>query len=350
MTAARYRRLLWAYPGHYRRRHGDEIVTTMLDLAESGHGRPGLGQKVNLVVCGLRQRFRLPTGRPLAAITAVLAAVALGALGTAGGTWLGWQTAAAIPSDHELRTLTTEMSGIGPVGVALHPWKTEMQGPAVSTRATGDDVPYSAERVRTGLTSAGWRITTFTETAGTTAVSFTADPTTQIPERDIYFAATKGDLALVGNSSILVGGVEHGFDQDADLGMDVWVRETAGVRPLTIAGLVLGMLAGWLITAALAYRIGQSSQARRAGASALAAVAVVVAAVPAVNFYRGLYLVLSYDSHAPNPYYSLSPNAMLPTGLVLGCIGIGLLALATAFVVAAPGREKVPDPARGLAD
>jgi len=39
VTAARYRRPLWAYPGHYRRRHGDEIVTTMLDQAEAGHGR-----------------------------------------------------------------------------------------------------------------------------------------------------------------------------------------------------------------------------------------------------------------------------------------------------------------------
>ncbi len=32
-----YRRLLWAYPGPYRRRHGAEIVTTLLDMAESGH-------------------------------------------------------------------------------------------------------------------------------------------------------------------------------------------------------------------------------------------------------------------------------------------------------------------------
>jgi hypothetical protein len=333
VNASRYRLLLWAYPGHYRRRHGAEIATTLLEMAEAG--RLGPGQTLHLVVCGLRQRFRLPTGRPLAAIAAVLAAVALGALGTAGGTWVGWQTAASIPSDTELRALTAATSGIGPDGIPLSPWKTEMQGPAVSARATGD-VPYSAERLRTGLTSAGWRITTFTETTGWIMTDMLADPPERAPVRDIYFTATKDELSLVGNSSTVVGGAEAGVDQRADQGIDVWVKEASGVLPLTIAGLVLGMLAGWLVTAALAYRIRQSSPARRAGASALAAVAVVVAAVPAVNFYRGLYLVLIYDSGAPNPYNGVGPNALLPTSLVLACIGAGLVALAAAFVVAAP--------------
>ena len=54
-----YRRLLWAYPRAYRQRHGAEIVTTLLDLAEAGR-RPGLGLRAHLVLCGLRQRFRLP--------------------------------------------------------------------------------------------------------------------------------------------------------------------------------------------------------------------------------------------------------------------------------------------------
>jgi hypothetical protein len=123
MSDTRYRRLLWAYPGHYRRRHGAELVTTLLDLTE--RGRLGPGQLVHLVLCGLRQRFRLPAGRPLAAVTAVLAAVALGALGTAGGTWLGWQTAAPLPSAHELRTLTAAMTGLAPGGVPLYPWQTD---------------------------------------------------------------------------------------------------------------------------------------------------------------------------------------------------------------------------------
>ena len=346
MSAARYRRLLWAYPGHYRRRHGAEIITTLLDLAEAGRGRPGTAQILHLVLCGLRQRFRLPTGRPLAAIAAVLAAVALGALGTAGGTWLGWQTASALPSGHELRALTAAMSGMDPGGVALHPWQTEMQGPVVSAQVTGAS-PYSAGRVRAGLTSAGWRITTFTETTGALMVGFGTDSAARIPLREIHFVATKDGLALTGNSSTVVGGSGYDDRREADQGMDVWVKETSGVLPLTIAGLALGLLAGWLVTAALAYRIRQSSPLRQAGATALAAVSLVVAAVPAVNFYRALHQVLIYDSGAPNPYNGHWPNAFIPTDLVLACIGIGLAALAAAFVVATPGNEEPADPERG---
>jgi hypothetical protein len=347
MTAARYRLLLRAYPGHYRRRRGAEIVTTLLDMAEAGR-RPGLSQLLHLVVCGLQQRFRLPAGRPLAAIAAVLAAVALGALGTAGGTWLGWQTAASVPSDTDLRTLTAATSGVNPAGVSLHRWKTEMQGPAVDTRAMGD-MPYSAERVRTGLTSAGWRITSFTETTGTLVAGSATDSSTRVPMRDISFAATKDGLSLTGTSSTVIGGTEHGLDRNADQTIAVWTKETAGVLPLTIAGLVLGMLAGWLITAALAHRIRQSGPGRQAGATALAAVAVAVAAVPAVDFYRGLHQVLRYDSAAPNPYNGNGPNELLPTGLVLACLAIGLLTLVAAFLVAGRGSTESADPARGLA-
>ncbi len=90
----RFRRLLRAYPRAYRDSHGAEILTTLLDLAEAGRGRPGPGQLLHLVLCGLRQRFRLPAGRPAAWMAALLAAVALGAFGSAAGTWVGWQAAA----------------------------------------------------------------------------------------------------------------------------------------------------------------------------------------------------------------------------------------------------------------
>ena len=93
MTAAGleqcYRRLLWAYPSDYRRRHGAEIVTTLVEMAEGGGSRPSLGTTLHLAACGLRQRFRLPARRPFAVAAAVLTAIVLGALGAAGGTWLG---------------------------------------------------------------------------------------------------------------------------------------------------------------------------------------------------------------------------------------------------------------------
>ena len=35
-----YRRLMLAYPGRYRRRHGTEIVTTLLEMAAPASGTP----------------------------------------------------------------------------------------------------------------------------------------------------------------------------------------------------------------------------------------------------------------------------------------------------------------------
>jgi hypothetical protein len=43
-------------------------------MAESGRGRPTTAQALHLVACGVRQRFRLPAGRPLTVVAAVLAA------------------------------------------------------------------------------------------------------------------------------------------------------------------------------------------------------------------------------------------------------------------------------------
>src|SRR5262245_26491830 len=105
----RFRRLLWAYPGDYRRRHGAEIVTTLLEMAEAGQSRLSVGPALHLVACGIRQRFRLPR-RPFPVLAAVLAAVALGALGAVSGTWLGWQTAAPVPSVGDAGALSSAAS------------------------------------------------------------------------------------------------------------------------------------------------------------------------------------------------------------------------------------------------
>lgn len=337
----RYRRLLWAYPGPYRRRHGTEIVTTLLDMAESGPGRPTAASALHLVACGVRQRFRLPARRPLAVLAAVLAAIALGALGTAGGTWLGWQTTTPVPSSAEMRTLTAATAGIKPSGVPVHPWKTAMNGPVMTTRATGQ-VPYSADRIRTGLTSAGWRMTTFTETPGWLAVGLPLDPDHRVPARFVQFRATKDGLSLNGDSMTVVGGADRQMDQR----LDVWAVDTAAVRPLTIAGLLLGVLAGWLLTAALAARVRRSNRTHRRAVAALAMTAFAAAVVPTYDLYRNLYQVMSYHTGNPSPYIVDSPSEQLPAGLVPACTGIGLLVLAAAVLIAVRGARIGPDPTR----
>jgi len=94
----RYRRLLVSYPRRWRREHGDEVVGTLLDAAGPGQRRPTRRETVNLIGNGLRRRC-FPVSGLLPHLAAVLVAVVVAAVGVAGGTWLGWRSAAALPSD-----------------------------------------------------------------------------------------------------------------------------------------------------------------------------------------------------------------------------------------------------------
>ena len=340
----RYRRLLLAYPGSYRRRHGAEIVTTLLEMAESGHGRPSAAQALHLVACGLRQRFRLPAKRPLAVVAAVLAAIALGALGAAGGTWLGWQTAASVPSGDETRALTAAMAGGTASEVDVFPWKTAMNGPVVGSQIA-HRVPYSADRIRATLTSAGWRITTFTESTGGIVTDLSKTPFSTTPARSVQFVATKDGLSLRGDSTTVLDNAEQGIEGRTNQFMDIWAHETVAVRPMTIAGLIVGLLAGWLLTAALAYRVRRVGRALRAAVAALATAAFAAAVFPAFDLYRNLYQLLVYDSSAPNPYIVDSTGDQLPAILVPVCVGVGLVAVAVVVLIAVRGTRGGPDPA-----
>ncbi|WP_327025961.1 hypothetical protein [Micromonospora sp. NBC_01739] len=92
-----YRRLLWAYPIGYRRAHGEEFLTMLMDSAEPDRRMPARADVVDLLRGAVRQWFRLPIGR-MAVVAAVLSAVILGAVGAGVGSWLAWQ-AVALPSD-----------------------------------------------------------------------------------------------------------------------------------------------------------------------------------------------------------------------------------------------------------
>lgn len=349
MTAAglerRYRRLLWAYPSDYRRRHGAEIVTTLVEMAEGGASRPGLGTTLHLAACGLRQRFRLPARRPFAVAAAVLTAIVLGALGAVGGTWLGWRTAADLPSDQGLRAMTASLVGSGP-GVAVYPQSTTMRGPAVATVADGNG-DFSGDRVRAGLTAAGWRVTSLTEANGATRIITDSAATplaTGIPTRFADFTATKDGLSLRGYGSTVIGGAGLGLVGDTTQRLDVWADETAAVRPLTIAGLVAGALAGWLLSAALAYRARSGSRSRRRAATVLTVTALMAAAVPGYVCYRQTWQVLTYPPGSPYPYGGSDPAGQIAPSTAMTCAVIAVLALAALVLVAARGASRGPEP------
>jgi hypothetical protein len=54
----RCRRLLRAYPIRWRERRGDELIGTLLDLAEPEQGRPSLRGSFDVVRAGLLTRWR----------------------------------------------------------------------------------------------------------------------------------------------------------------------------------------------------------------------------------------------------------------------------------------------------
>lgn len=294
-----YQRLLWAYPAAYRRRYGTEIVTLLLEMAEDGR-RPDPRAQLHLVLCGLRQRFRLPWRRPLALLGAVLATVALGAAGAVAGTWAGWQTATDLPSDHQMRGLSEAISGMR--GTSIEPWSTAMSGPVTTAVANGQNT-YAPQRSRDALVAAGWHVTSLAESDSRVVTDFTTVPWTTIPMQTVTFRAAKDGLVLAGSSNTQADG-------QAAQGFDIWAEHTAAVRPLTITGLILGLLAGWLLGAALAGR------PRRGRTSAILTVTAIAAAfVPVAEAYRATWHVMIYKTSNPNPYVAYSTGDWIPTTL-----------------------------------
>lgn len=323
----RYRRLLWAYPRGYRRRHGAEIVTTLLDMAEAGHGRPTVGQTLHLVACGVRQRFRVPR-RVITVITALLSAAALGGLGAVTGNWLAWQAAAPVPSAAEMSALTSAMTGLQRPW--LEHWRTAMNGPGLNSGIEGTGT-YDPERVRTALTATGWQITTFEESTETIGVDFGTPDPKKVPAHALTFAATKDGLSLAGATDTIAGGKYYG---NTLLGMDVTTDVTGAIRPSTIAGLLLGVIGGWLLAAALAYRIRTAGRRNRWTASGFTALALTAAVVPTFVAYCEAYQIIGYDEHAPNQYVEYSISETIPTAVVLISAGAAALALIAAVLVA----------------
>lgn len=333
-----YRRLLWAYPAAYRREHGTEIVTTLLDMAEAGYGRPGRGQRLHLVACGLRQRFRIPFRRPFAVVAAVLAAVTLGALGATSGTWAGWQTAASVPSGPAMRQFVAETARYDPATVRAEPWATAMSGPVMAAVVNGR-APYSPARVRAALLADGWRITHFHEEPSGIVVDTGTDPWTDAPGTILRWRATKGGLAMSGDSLTITGGAEYGVQGTSSQRVDVWAVDNGLVRPLAVAGLVTGLVAGWLLVAGLAGR-ERGGPRRRTATAGLATVGFTAAVVPVVDLGQFLYRVMTYGSGFDNPHIVYGPGEPMPEWAVLAGTVIAMLAFAVLGVVGPATRRR----------
>ncbi|GIF41387.1 hypothetical protein Axi01nite_56980 [Actinoplanes xinjiangensis] len=331
-----YRRLLHAYPRSYRRTHGAEIVTTLLEMAEPGRRRPRPADAWHLLASGLRHRFRLPAHRPLALIAAVLALLAGGALGAAAGSWAGVQTFAGLPPAEPARALHAQAAGLPPgttvpVSVNLLPPDADPVPMWWGTSSTG--TVWDGEQARARLAADGWQVDPLTTTdrlaTGTAA-----------PEHG--FQAVRDGLRLT------VTG------EAGSVSTDLAPYDTGGLLPLIAAGLLTGAVTGWLIAAAVARH--------RSRPAALASVVTFAALfAPVWSLYDDTVMAFTLhgraDVHILTVHGRLASTHVSPPGpdwlsglwphtpwFTAALIGAGLLAAATTITLAAafPARGRTP--------
>ncbi|WBB48673.1 hypothetical protein O3597_26970 [Verrucosispora sp. WMMA2044] len=341
-----YRTLLLAYPRRHRRRHGTEVVTTLLEMAEPGQRRPRVAEALHLIGSGLRLRFRLPVGRPLVAVAAVLTALIIGGFGAAAGSWLGAQTFADLPDDAAMASLTQQAGG----DETLHslysssPWTADTASSFSWVHGTWD-----AEQVRQRLAADGWSVSGFTSVTGMVGTLDDTGSLVEIPLNGTRFTAESDGLMVnvtgwnpaAGNSSV---------DIRSDVSLLAMPQRTAVFLPLVVVGTAAGLLTGWLVAAAVAYRMAAAPPGRRRAAAALWGATLAALALPAVALYGNVMRVFRDGSVEGGPpltvHSAFTPGEYYPFGpqwLVLALTVAGLVVAVAATVTARPG-EQPPQP------
>ncbi|MEU7876346.1 hypothetical protein [Dactylosporangium sp. NPDC049140] len=292
----RYRRLLLAYPAAYRRSHGTEILTTLMDGAGPGRQRPTAGEVHDILVGGLRQRFRLPAGRVMV-LAALASALIAGGLGAGLGSLAGWAVAED-PGDAVVAELVTLAAGAPAEHyVTRQPEAFGLNAQAITSARTAGPPSLAAARAR--LEAAGWRVT----------------PTGY---DDTVLAARGGIQATVsvdgyGSVAVIATGVAP-----------------AVAGPLTAAGAVLGLVAGWLLAAWVGRRLRRAAFWWRVAVGELALLAALTLAWPTLGAWAYVTLPESraHLFYAYAAYEVDRPLGLLTVaGLALAALAVGLSAV-----------------------
>jgi hypothetical protein len=254
-----HRAVVAAYPARIRRKHGAELIDTLMEMAGPSR-RPSRAEKSLLVLDGLRERFRPPVRRPLALVAAILALLVGGALGAAAGSWLGTFGYGTLPDGDALakRVLSSTASG-STSGYYLN---------AAAALAAGTDIRAAAESARQKLAAEGWRTGPIETGDGTDGVL-----------ANVHFAAETADARL---------DVYAYPDADGQPYLDIagWPQRPGPYLPLTIVGALLGLVAGWLTGVALAHRIQAAN--RPVISTLLTAVGFILVIPSAAGFVASL--------------------------------------------------------------
>lgn len=339
-----YRRLLFAYPRSFRRERGLEVITTLMDAAEPGRAKPTTPEAVNLVLSGLKWRFRLPGG-PAYRIAAVVVALFIGLAAAAAASEAVWQGSSTTPTEAQVealgRSVTTLVPVQGPYPSAVYDGcdqadtneACESLAPAgadpvvrsvwVAYRVPGAEVNAWVEQVRARFTAEGWQI-------GRTVYSQTDQAIAKYPEQTIFWAA-KGELVVR-----VSGDPTEKYASSGNPNVVIGVHKQAPpmVTVAAVVGLLVGITAGWML-AGWVLRAFQRHTA--AGRAAMLVVGVPVLVLAVLFEVAALVLAFYYaralgwsqqDSRFPFLVLSFSP-------LALAACGIGLF-LSAAFAAVAP--------------
>ncbi|MFI1995491.1 hypothetical protein [Actinoplanes sp. NPDC020271] len=330
----RYRWLLLAYSRRYRRRHGTEIVTTLLEMAGPDRARPSAAETWHLISSGIRQRFRLPSGRPLALVAAVLMTVTLGVFGAAAGSWAGQRTLTELPSPEVVRQIGVAAlpdAAFGPdYGIADQPGSAGYGHFTALPRAQGPGPAptWTVEQTRDGLAAAGWKITRFElhpllamksptdadplaelsccQPADPTPFELSISPYNHLRRYAIITAERNGLVVHATATDAIGGDTSKAEVKSYSGGVDgkVFAARSTAYLPLVVAGALLGGLAGWLLTATGAHRVRPMRPARRWTTAVLTGAAPTAAVLPVYAIVRNAMLLAAHLGDG-RPVYTL---------------------------------------------
>jgi hypothetical protein len=351
--ARRYRRLLLCYPRQYRRAHGEEIVTTFLDLAPSDRTRPTVREAANLVRHGLRCRLGRPNSRSVV-LWAALTAIVWGLFTGAFATRLAWETARPLPTNAEATQLFSGMLGqdvTGKVGVDpalfviygqplgmrnLHllfsPDAGEYQQGLAGVSLNGPsnvDHHDLLNSTRAWLRVHGWRVS---DVVIRNSVECTSCDESTLPKQAL-FAARRGDDVL--NLEISLGNLQPPppkpglttYDQTY-ASIDLTRANPSTVYPFGAAGVLLGTAFGWFTFGWASRRTDGRAPLLRAVTKVLFGVAIFLWCAPiALAFPATLTHHLNEPHPSWHPMWEWLGQPALAALFVAGT-GAALLALA----------------------
>lgn len=314
-TVRRYRRLLHAYPGWHRHRYGPDLLTTLLDAAEADPGADSRRARAAIVADGLRTRVRVRgAGWLLAALAALAGAGALA--GLAG--FAGWYaTVGPAPTRARAVALAGPLLPAGKPSVdTVSDGAYESGGDPLDTAlmaVLGDpdparggvvlewfEVPHRAAPLADAgryLSGHGWRVRHDAET----------------------LVADRAGLRI--ELTVLAGDARH----PDDVTVHVLPTPPTTAYVLATVGAAVGLVAGWLVAAAVLAR------ARHRATADLAALVLLVVAVLGTLPAAGLDLLAvgSAGSLLPEPPWSGYHFALARPLGACGALALGAVLLLT---------------------